>query len=412
MPVNLLIHVDYCLTPFTQVNNAAIIINDGKIQAVGGISAISQREKYHVIELEGKCAVPGFVDTHISGAAGFDCMHAPEAPERFAHMSRALARHGVTAFTPTTQTASVDQIRSVLKTLADLIKSGLHPGAVPLGIHLNGPFLSYNKRGAHKAEYLRDIDLDLAREFCEVAQGTIKIFTFAPELKGSVELTRFLVERGISPCMGHSEANEEQIMANVEAGCNRCLHLYNGMEPLRQRRIGLAAIALIDDRIWVELIPDGIHSHWGMLRLACRCKNKSKVIGISNATEAAGLEDGCYHLGDQTIFVRNGLVNLKDGTIAGSTHFLDENFRNLLIHAELSESDAVTFCSYNPLRSIGITDRGEIKPGRQADITLLDCRTKEVVMTIIAGRIAYMDREYLNQFDLPREAFTENPDNW
>ena len=164
---------------------------------------------------------------------------------------------------------------------------------------------------------------------------------------------------------------------------------HNGMEPLNQRKVGLAAIALIDERIWVEIIPDGVHSHWGMLELACRSKSKDKLVAISNATEASGLPDGQYKLNNRTIIVEKGKLTLEDGTIAGSNSFLDQNYRNLLDHTDLTQEEAAACCSLNAAKSIGASDRGSIKPGKRADLVVLDKEFHEVQMTIVNGRIAY-----------------------
>ncbi len=392
----LLIHLDYCLTPTTRINNAAIVIRDHRILAVGGYSAFVHPENYDIIEMLDCYAIPGFVDTHLSGAGRFDCMHANTDPN-FAAMSIALAEHGITSFLPTTHSSAHGHLLGVVDALREQIDNYTLPGAVPIGFHIDGPFISMGKRGAHQEKYIAPIDLGLAREIIETGGGTIKIFTFAPELEHGIKLTEILVENGISPCMGHTVARENEVLRAVEAGANRCLHLYNGMEPLQQRKVGLAAIAMIDERIWVEIIPDGVHSHWGMLELACRCKSKGKIIGISNATEAAGLPDGRYHLGDRIILVENGRVTLKDGTIAGSTSFLDENYRNLLTHTEMSQEEAAACCSLNPATSIGARDRGRIKPGKRADLVILDKKNHEVQMTIVNGRLAYtkMDKKML-----------------
>ena len=384
---SLLIHLDYCLTPTMRINNAAIVVRDHRILAVGGYSAFVHPENFEVIDLPNCYATPGLIDTHISGAARFDCMHAPTNPSLDA-MSLALAEHGVTAFLPTTHSSAHEHLLAVIEALNRHVHSDTLPGAVPIGLHVDGPFISQERRGAHLAKYVTDIDLGQVREILATGKGNIKILTYAPELEHAVELTEILRHANISPCLGHTAADQDQVMAAVEAGANRCLHLYNGMEPLQQRKVGLAAIALIDDRMWVEVIPDGIHSHWGMIELACRCKPKERLVCISNSTEAAGLADGCYHLGDRVIQVREGHVTLDDGTIAGSANFLDQNYRNLLAHTMLSQEEAVGCFTLNAATSIGVTDRARIKPGQRADLAIFNA-AHEVQMTIVNGRIVF-----------------------
>lgn len=388
MKDTLLIHLDYCLTPTTRINNAAIVIKDHKILAVGGYSAFVHPENFDIIEMTDCYAIPGFVDTHISGAARFNCMH-EDIETGMEPLSAILAEHGVTSFLPTTSTHSQDHLKNIISKIKPNLENYHLNGAVPIGFHIDGPFINNEKRGAHREEYISDIDLGFVREIIEEADDNIRIFTFAPELDNTIELIELLSAHNIVPCMGHTLASEFDVIHAVNAGANRCLHLFNGMEPLMQRKVGLAAISLIDERIWVEIIPDGIHSHWGMLELACRSKSKDKLVAISNATEAAGLPDGQYKLGNRNIRVDSGRLTLADGTIAGSNSFLDQNYRNLLDHTDLTQEEAAACCSLNPALSIGAADRGRIKPGKRADLVILDKEFHEVQMTIVNGRLAY-----------------------
>lgn len=385
----LLIHLDYCLTPTTRINNAAVVVHEGRILAMGGFSAFTDLENYEVLEMPGCYAAPGFVDTHIYGAAGYDCMHADTNPDITA-MSRMLAEHGVTAFLPTTQSAPRDKLRAVVAALADICRRGdTLPGAVPVGVHVEGPFLSKGRHGAHAVEHIRRFDMDEANQIIAAGGEALSIFTFAPEQPGIARLAAALREADVVPSMGHTLADQNAVTECIEAGANRCSHLYNGMAPLEQRHVGLAAIAMTDDRIWVELIPDGVHIHPGMIDLACRAKDKSKLVCISNSTEAAGLGDGDYVLGDQEITVQDGKAYLKGAdTLAGSVSFLDQNFRQFLSFSHLSLPQALACFTLNPARSIGLKDRGEIKPGRRADLIVLNAQ-HEVMITLVKGKVVH-----------------------
>lgn len=381
-----LLQLDYCLTPTNRINNAAILVENGKIQALGGASAFVHLQNSETIEMPGCYALPGFVDTRLYGAGGCDCMHA-DLEDKMAGMSCVLAEHGVTSFLPTTQSHEPKRLLGIVEALAGMCREDL-PGAVPVGIHLEGPFINPARRGAHPGRYIRDIDLDEARNLIRAAKGRIKALTFAPELEGALDLIRLLRARGIIPCMGHTMAQEQAVRAAIDAGATRCSHLYNGMEPLQQRQLGLAAISLIDERVWVEFIPDGVHCHDGMIDLACRSKAKDRLIGISNSMEAAGLPSGIYKLGDDMIKVTDGRATLDDGTIAGSVSFMDHNYFRLLSFAHLTQSETAAAFTLNPARSIGLDDRGELKPGKRADLVILD-QNHQVQMTIANGRIAY-----------------------
>lgn len=382
----LLIHLDYCLTPTTRINNAAIVIRDGKIAAVGGFSAFVDLENFQVIRLPACYALPGLVDTRLYGAAGFDCMHA-DSSDGIATMSTALAAHGVTSFLPTTQSAEREHMLKVISALAGYCHQPL-PGAVAVGISIEGPYVSLARRGAHPQRYIRPIDLEEAKSFIAAGAGHVRMFTFAPELDNAGELLTLLKEHGIIACMGHTTAQQDHVEAAILAGANRVSHVFNGMDPLQQRRVGVAALALVDDRLWVELIPDGVHVHPGMIDLACRCKPRNKLVCISNSTEAAGLHDGTYKLGEDTIFVRRGRATLHDGTIAGSVNFLDQNYQRMLSFSQLTQMEVAACFTLNAARSIKLTDRGEIKPGKRADLVVLD-RQHRVRMTIVNGDIVY-----------------------
>ncbi len=386
MDKDLLIHLEYCLTPTHRINNAAIVISQGDILAVGGFSAFTHTEDYIVIDLPEYHAVPGFIDSHIYGAGGFDCMHA-DTDHNIAGMSEILCRHGVTSFLPTTQSADHPKLIAVIEALASQCDKSL-PGAVPVGIHIEGPYISSEKRGAHPESHVRPINMQEVDEMIAAGDGAIKVFTFAPELDNATELIKKLREHGITPSMGHTVAEQDDVLRAIDVGALRCSHLLNGMEPLRQRKVGLAATAMTDERLWVEMIVDGVHIHPRMIDLACRCIRKDRIVCISNANEAAGLTDGVYKLGDEEIHVERGRSVLIDGVIAGSTEFLDQNYKHLFSYSHLTDSEVTACFTLNPAHSIGLKDRGEIKPGKQADIAIMN-QQQEVQMTIINGNIAY-----------------------
>lgn len=386
---NLLLQLSHCLTPTHKINNAAIVIHSNRILAVGGISAFRQTRPDRVMRMTDCYALPGFVDTHIYGAGGCDCMHVDRGAN-IADMSKVLAEHGVTTFFPTTQSYERDRLLTIVEMLAASCDADL-PGAVPAGIHIEGPFISPKKRGAHPEKFVRPIDLGETKELLQAGAGKINIFTFAPELDRSIDLVETLLEHNVTPAMGHTLAERHHVVRAIDAGAIRCSHLFNGMEPLAQRKVGLAALALTDDRLWVELITDGIHIHPGMIDLTCRCIPKDKVVCISNSTAGAGLGEGTFQLGEDSTTVKDGRSELADGTLAGSVRSLDDDYRNLRTYTNLNDNEVAACFTRNPAVSTGCTDRGEIKPGRRADIVVLDA-DHNVQMTIVGGRIVYNKR--------------------
>ena len=385
----LLLQLSHCLTPTHRINNAAIVLRGGRILAVGGMSAFKQTQPSRIFSMTDCYALPGFVDTSIYGTGGCDCMHADRGAD-IAEMSRILAAHGVCTFFPTTMSYEREGLQRVVESLADRCDEQL-PGAVAAGIHIEGPFINASKHGAHRERYIRPIDLGETAELLQAGKGKIRIFTFAPELDGTVDLVEKLCAENVIPAMGHTIANRDQVVRAIEAGASRCSHLYNSMEPLKQRDVGLAALALTDARLWVELIPDGIHIHPGMIDLACRCIPHEKLVCISNSMAAAGVGDGTFKMGEDDTHIRDGRPELEDGTLAGSIRCLDDDYRNLSTYTNLDDTEVAACFTSNPAASTGLTDRGEIKPGRRADIVVLDAE-HTVQMTIVEGRIVYNPR--------------------
>jgi N-acetylglucosamine-6-phosphate deacetylase len=388
---------DYCLTPFERIERAGILCENGKIIAVGGASAFEEEGGLEVIELRDCYAVPGFVDSHIHGAGGFDSTIAHHIRDKFTEMTHILASHGVTSFLPTTVSAPNDEMLDAIRVLADLIEVP-HEGAEPIGIHVEGPFLNRKKHGSQNEAYIKNVDLGFAREIIEEGRGKVKIMTIAPELKNSVKLIELLVENNIVVSMGHSLANEEDVLRAVEAGATRCTHLFNGMPALHQRQATLPTVALTDDRIAIELILDGSHLHPKMIDLACRIKPKDKLIGVSDAIQGAGLKDGFYCLGGAQIQVFNGKSLTEDGILAGTTLTLEKGWHHLVTYSHMTITDAAACFSLNPAQNLNLFDRGEIKPKRRADIVFFDKETNRVRMTVVKGKVVYKS-ENNNQDD-------------
>lgn len=384
--------VDYCLTPQEQIKNAGILCEDDSILAMGGSSAFTQEEGLEVIKLKDVYAVPGFIDTHIHGAGGFDSSAADEHKDNIESMCQILASHGTTAFLPTIVSEEWQKMLKVIDTLANIVDKE-YDGAKPVGINIEGPFINGHKRGAQQQTNIRSIDIGEAKELIATGKNKIKIMTFAPELKGSTELVELLRENNIIPSMGHCIADEKIVLRAVDAGALRCTHLFNGMPQLHQRDIGLAALALVDNRLDVELILDGALIHPRMIELACRAKPKTKIIGISDAVEGMGMSDGKYHLGESEIKVQNGKVTTIDGTIAGTTQSLEKGWQHLAEASHMIRRDAAACLSINPARSIGLKNRGELKPGKYADIAFFNTKTHNARLTVSKGKIVYDAKE-------------------
>jgi N-acetylglucosamine-6-phosphate deacetylase len=380
--------LDYCLSPEEHFIHAGILTEGENILAIGGASAFDREEGLEVIELPGCYALPGLIDTHIHGAGGFDST-TPETPGTdIGMMSRTLAGHGITAFVPTVISLPGERMMSAISFLANEIGNEFE-GAQPVGIHIEGPYLNRQKHGSQDERDIRPIDLGEARELLQAGKGTVRTMTFAPELEQAVPLIELLLANNVVPAMGHSLADESAVLRAVDAGARRVTHIFNGMPPLHQRAVGLTAVALTDDRVDIEIILDGAHLHPRMIDLVCRAKPSARIIGVSDAIQGAGLLDGTYHLGQTEINVRNGRSTTPEGVLAGTTLTLERGWRHLIQFSKIALTEAAACLTLNPARSIGITDRGELHPGKRADIAIFDARTNNTRMVVCRGRTVY-----------------------
>ncbi|MCK5805889.1 MAG: N-acetylglucosamine-6-phosphate deacetylase [Lentisphaeria bacterium] len=382
-----ILRVSSLFTPDERVHNASILCHGGMISAVGGYSALMMFEDTPCLDLSEFHAIPGMIDTHIHGTGGMACMDAPELSD-LDTISRVLARHGVTSFQMTLVSAEPEKMLAVIQALNSLM-SKPQVGAQATGIHIEGPYLRMERAGAQPQQHIRPVDLREAAELFQAGEGRVRMMTFAPEQENSTALIELMCENGVIPSMGHSEADDASVIRAIEAGAERCTHLYNGSTTLDQRQAGLTTVALVNDLITVEIIADGVHVHPAMIDLACRVKPRGRVVGISDATQGAGLRDGVYHLGDQAVEIRDGGCFLQaGGTLAGSCLTLDLALRNLSCFTSLPATEVVSCYTSNAARSVGLEDRGELRPGKRADIVVVD-DDWNVRMTIVEGRIVY-----------------------
>lgn len=370
--------------------NGYIEIKDGKIQAIGDChhaAASSGSDHVHTFP-EDYVAVPGFVDSHIHGAAGADTMDA--TPEALATMAETLPQEGTTSFLATTMTQEEEAIEKALHNAGDYMTADNDDGqAQILGIHLEGPFISPEKAGAQPPADIIMPDLDRFQKWQALASDMIKLVTLAPEREGGLALIRHLTETGVVASVGHSNATYEQVVAAVQAGAARVTHLYNGMRGLHHREPGVAGAALLLDDLLAEVIVDGIHTRPEMIDLAYRQKGQNGLVTITDALRAKCLQSGTYDLGGQEVTVANGEARLAGGSLAGSILKMNEAVRNLLAYTKATLADAIQIAAANPAKQLGVYDRkGSLAPGKDGDVVVLDGNLN-VVMTFCRGELAY-----------------------
>lgn len=360
-----------------------VLLENGKIIEVSpsiNIKADCQIDA----EDKGWIVVPGFIDVHIHGAAGFDVMDATaEALNGLAH---ALPREGTTSFLATTMTQTVEKIETALENASRFVADETQ--AEMLGIHLEGPFISSKRAGAQPIEHILPPSLSLFKKWQKLSGNRIKIVTIAPEEGDGLEFIEEVAEAGVITSIGHSDATAEQVDEAITAGAGHVTHLYNQMSPFHHRNPGVVGTALLEDDLKVEIIADLIHSHPVAVELAFRQKRASGIILITDAMRAKGLAPGQYDLGGQDVQVTKKDARLNDGTLAGSILTMEDAAKNMKAVTDCSVSELVAMTSTNAAKQLGLTNKGSIEVGKDADLTIVD-ETWTVQMTICRGNITY-----------------------
>ena len=329
---------------------------------------------------------PAFFDVHFHGAAGHDVMEA--TPEALAAIGAFLARHGTGSYLATTVTAPLDATLRALSGLAKLIdKPELLKGdkrrAHPVGIHLEGPFLSHARKGVQPAEHLLAPDLAVFDRLYEAGEGHVRMMTLAPELPGAVELAAHASARGVRVSMGHSDADTAAARAGAAAGAVSATHTFNAMRPLDHREPGILGIALTEDRLYAELICDGIHVAPEMVRLWWRAKGEQRAILVTDAMSATGMPDGQYQLGGFAVQVANGRAMAR-GVLAGSVLTQDRALRNFLEFTGAPVEKALRLLTTNPAQMTGLT--APLAAGQPADLVAVDAHG-HLLAAMIGGRL-------------------------
>jgi N-acetylglucosamine-6-phosphate deacetylase len=362
-----------------------VSIEDGRVSRIESLSARDHGRIAATYQFAEATLVPSYFDIHIHGCAGHDVMEA--TPEALEVIGAYLASRGVGAYLPTTVTSPRDEtIRSLAGLAAMIGRDSDRHGASPLGIHLEGPFLSHLKRGVHTDALLEAPSIALFDRFWEAGEGKIRLMTIAPELPGAAELIAHATTRGVRCSMGHSDARVCEAETGYLAGARSATHTFNAMRAIDHREPGLAAFVLDKRSLYAEIICDGIHVDPLMVRLFVKAKSDDRIILVTDGMSATGMPDGIYMLGDMEVEVRDGRCT-SNGTLAGSVLTLDRGVQNLMKFTGASLNTAVAAASHNPSQLMGIEDDwGRLDPGRVANITVLS-PSAEVIQTFLAGRV-------------------------
>jgi len=359
------------ITPDSVIDGGLVLVEDGLISFVGKSKDAQPEPNSTIIDATGKFILPGLIDTHVHGSHGDDVMLA--GVEGIKRISKSQLQYGTTSYLPTTLSGRHEDL---LRALEDCLnaENNTEPAAEILGIHVEGPFINPQKKGAQPESGIREPDLDQCKEYLRAAPGRVKMMTLAPELPGAIELIKLLVQNTVIASLGHSEADYDTALAAIEAGATHATHLFNAMPAIHHRKPSLTLACLLEPEIRAEIIIDGMHVAPEMVKMAAKMKGRDGLALITDGIEAVGLPDGEYMLGDSKVRVGNGLCTLLDGTtIAGSTLTMNRAIGNAVNKAGLSLVDAVYMASTLPARFCGVEGRkGSLEVGKDADVAILN----------------------------------------
>ncbi|HJU55060.1 MAG TPA: N-acetylglucosamine-6-phosphate deacetylase [Pyrinomonadaceae bacterium] len=375
------------VTRDSAIEDGAVLVEDGHLTFVGRARDAEPEPGAEIINAAGLTVLPGLIDTHVHGSHGDDVMFSDA--EGIRRISRAQLRYGTTAYLPSTVSAHHEALLRALEACAAAVGDSA-PAAEIVGIHVEGPFINRNKKGAHSLETLRDPDLDQCMEYLRAAPGLVKIMTLAPELPGGMELIRLLVAHDVVASLGHSEADYDTALEAIEAGATHATHLYNAMPALHHRQPSLTTACLNEPFIRAEIVPDGIHVAPEMVRLAAKIKGRTGLILVTDAMAAVGCPDGTYTLGDIPVKVEGDRCVLLDGeTIASSMLTMNRAVGHAVAFTGMSLVDAAYTASFLPAQVCGVSDRkGSLEVGKDADLAIL-AQDYSVHLTICKGEVAY-----------------------
>lgn len=395
MSSSLLLSNIHIVTKTEIIERGFVGLRDGKIDYISTSPPTGNYEKLY-ISRENFYLLPGMIDIHIHGGYGADMMDA--TPEAMNTLADHLPSEGTTSFLATTITQNHQEIEHALKNVAlwkpDNEKQA-GSQAQCLGIHLEGPFISKDKAGAQPAQWIKQPDLPLFEKWLHASEQLIQIVTFAPEEDTDFAFLSMLQEKNIIPSIGHTNADHAMIERAAKHGARHVTHLYNAMSSFQHREPSAAGAALTNEKLFTELITDGIHSHPLSVKLAYLAKGSERLIMITDSMRAKGLGEGTYEFGGQTVTVRGEQALLADGTLAGSILRMKDGVKQMRQVTHCGWTEIAKMTSTNAASQLGLEDQlGSIEVGKLADLVIWD-DSGELMMTICRGQIVFEKRRQM-----------------
>ena len=371
------------VTPVEILTDHTLVLKRGIIEAIIPKAQYQPNDQDHVIKTDSKWITPGLIDIHVHGSNFADTMDAN--PDTYQNLNSYFASKGVTAYLLTTGTASESDITKAIDGFVKASPTG--GGAVPLGIHLEGPYLCEERKGAQPAIHLRNPKPEEYQKWFD--SGVIRLMTIAPELDGAMELIKEGVKQGVEFAVGHSVASYDEMVEAFDAGLRQATHIFNGMNPLHHRQPGVVGAVLADNRTYAQIIADGVHVHPAVVKILVKTKGIDRTILITDAIRAAGLGNGEYDLLGQKVIVKDGVARIASGSLAGSVLTMDQGVRNLMSFCDIPFAEAIRMATLTPARSLNLqNERGALEPGLRADITIFNS-DYFIDTTIVGGEVVY-----------------------
>ena len=373
------------ITPFRVIDDGTILVEKGKIAGLGKSSELTPPPEYKVIDVQGKLVCPGFADLLVHGGAGHG--FADDNSESIEKISSYFLRHGSTTMLASLFAKPERFLLKDLRRVADFIEG--HPGSNIRGIHMEGPYLNKQLKGAMNQDYLWKPDVDSWKKIWDASKGHIKIMTIAPELPDADKVMRAAAQDGVVLSIGHSMASYDEVLNAIDNGAAHVTHIFNAMQQFHHRTPSIVLASLLHNELKIELIADTLHVHPAVIQLLLKLKGSSGIILVSDSIRAGGMHEGEYEFADQKIYMKGKKAFLEDGTLAGSTLTLNLAIKNMVEAAGAKITEAVRMASLNGVKVLNLDHKkGILAVGKDADIAVLNSNY-EVELTTLKGRITY-----------------------
>lgn len=377
-------------TPEGFLNPGYVLVDEtGLIKSVSE-GHFEPNEECYAVNLNGNFLVPGFIDIHFHGACGVN-FETDWLPEKTGKAAGWLVKNGVTGYLRTFCAHSSTALTDLIKKHVQNISRQSENGARCLGFHLEGPFLSLEKKGAFNPDWLHAPNLEEIQAYLKAGQGLIRQVTIAPELENAFQAAEYLKSNGVAVALGHTNINYDQAEEALKQNFSHVTHIFNAMRGFSHREPGVVGAVFNAKNITVEIIGDLVHVHPAAIQVLIRNIGMERIVLVSDAMAAAGMPDGVYHLAGHQVFVSGQIARLENGTLAGSATTILDCVRNMVNQVGVPLFAAVNMGSINPAQAMGLDERyGSITPNKEGNVLVLD-QDLRLNKTFIKGKLVYQN---------------------